>query len=74
MMFVRQMCGKKTLFLCADFRITKEFEKEKNIQVVITSRKMFKKYKAHIMHALHSKVKVVFLYYHYSVVRTTNVK
>ena len=61
MMFIRQMCGKKTLFLCADFRMTKEFEKEKDIQVVITSRKMFKKYKDCIMHTLHSKVKIVFV-------------
>jgi len=61
MMFIRQMSGKKTLFLCADFRITKEFEKEKDIQVVITSRKMFKKYKDRIINALHSKVKVVYV-------------
>ena len=61
MMFIRQMCGKKTLFLCANSRISKEFEKEKDIEVVVTSRKMFKKYKTRIMHALHSKVKVVFV-------------
>jgi len=61
MMFIRQMCGKKTLFLCKNSRITKDFENEIDIEVVVTSKKMFKKNKTHIMHALHSKVKIIFV-------------
>ena len=55
------MNGKKTLFLFANSEITKEFENEKDIEVVVTSKKIFDKYKTHIMYALHSKVKLVFV-------------
>ena len=39
MMFIRQMCGKKTLLLYTNSRITKDFENEKDIEVVVTSKK-----------------------------------
>ena len=60
-MIVRQMSGKKTLFLFAKSQMTKDFENEKDIEVVVTSKKIFDKYKSRIMHALHSKVKLVFV-------------
>ena len=60
-MIVRQMSGKKTLFLFANSRMTKALENEKNIEVVITSKKIFKKFKTHILHSLISKVKLVFI-------------
>jgi hypothetical protein len=41
--------------------MTKDFENEKDIEVVVTSKKIFDKYKIRIMHALHSKVKWVFI-------------
>lgn len=55
------MSGKKTLFLFANSRMTKALENEKNIEVVVTSKKIFEKYKSRIFHALHSKVKLVFV-------------
>jgi len=60
-MFVREMSGKKILFLFANSQMTKDFENEKDIEVVVASRKTFKKYKTRIMHALHSKVKLVLI-------------
>jgi hypothetical protein len=58
-MIVRQMSGKKTLFLFANGQITKDFENEKDIEVVVTSKKIFDKYKSRITHTLHSKVKLM---------------
>jgi hypothetical protein len=60
-MIVRQMSGKKTLFLFTNSQLTKDFENEKDIEVVVTSKKMFDKYQSHIRHTLHSKVKLVFV-------------
>ena len=60
-MIVRQMSGKKTLFLFANSQMTKALENEKNIEVVITSKKIFKKFKTRILHTLISKVKLVFI-------------
>ncbi len=60
-MIVRQMSGKKTLFLFANSQLTKDFENEKDIEVVVTSKKMFDKYQSRISHTLHSKVKLVFV-------------
>jgi len=60
-MFVREMSGKKTLFLFANSKMTKDFENEKDIEVAVTSKKIFDKYKTRIMHALHSKVKLVLI-------------
>ncbi len=63
-MFIRQMSGKKTLFLSANSKMTQDFENEKDIEVVVASRKTFKKYKTRIMHTLHSKVKLIFVKSH----------
>lgn len=60
-MIVRQMSGKKTLFLFTNSQLTKDFENEKDIEVVVTSKKMFDKYQSRIRHTLHSKVKLVFV-------------
>ena len=60
-MFVRKINGKKTLFLFANSRMTKSLENEKNIEVVITSKKIFEKFKTRILHSLISKVKLVFV-------------
>jgi hypothetical protein len=60
-MIVRQMSGKKTLFLFANSLMAKDFVDEKDIEVVVTTKKIFEKYKSRILHALHSKVKLVFV-------------
>ena len=60
-MIVRQISGKKTLFLFANSRMTKALENEKNIEVVVTSKKIFEKFKTRILHSLISKVKLVFV-------------
>jgi hypothetical protein len=60
-MIIRQMFGKKTLILFANSRMSKEFKLEKDIEVVIGSKKTFDKYKEQIMHMLHKKVKLVFV-------------
>ena len=55
------MSGKKTLFLFANSQMANDFVNEKDIEVVITTKNIYKKYKSHILHALHSKVKLVFV-------------
>jgi hypothetical protein len=60
-MFIRQMGGKKTLFLVANSQMTNDIENEKDIEVVVTSKKIFDNYKSRIMHTLHSKVKLMFI-------------
>ncbi|MFC1785637.1 hypothetical protein ACFL0J_08455 [Candidatus Neomarinimicrobiota bacterium] len=60
-MFVRKISGKKTLFLFANSRMTKAVENEKNIEVVVTSKKIFEKFKTRIEHSLTSKVKIMFI-------------
>ena len=60
-MFVRKISGKKTLFLFANSRMTKAVENEKNIEVVVTSKKIFEKFKTRIEHSLTSKVKILFI-------------
>ena len=60
-MIVRKISGKKTLFLFANSRMTKALENEKNIEVVVTSNKIFEKFKTRILHSLISKVKLVFV-------------
>ena len=55
------MCGKKTLFLFKNSRMLKKFKLEKDIEVVVGSKKTFEKYKEQIKHMLHKKVKIVFI-------------
>ena len=60
-MIIRKMCGKKTLFLFRNSRISTDFKLEKDIEVVIGSRKIFNKYKEQIKHSLHPRVKLMFI-------------
>jgi len=60
-MIIRKMCGKKTLILFRNSRISTDFKLEKDIEVVIGSRKTFDRYKEQIKHMLHSKVKLMFI-------------
>jgi hypothetical protein len=60
-MFVRKISGKKTLFIFANSRMTKAVENEKRIEVVVTSKKIFEKFKTRIEHSLTSKVKILFV-------------
>ncbi|MFC1527975.1 hypothetical protein ACFL5D_04475 [Candidatus Neomarinimicrobiota bacterium] len=60
-MFVRKISGKKTLFLFTNSRMTKAVENEKSIEVVVTSKKIFEKFKTRIEHSLTSKVKILFI-------------
>ena len=60
-MIIRNMCGKKTLILFRNSQIPTNFKLNKNIEVVIGSRKIFYKYKEQIKHNLHPKVKLMFI-------------
>ena len=60
-MIIRKMCGKKTLILFRNSQMPTDFKLNKDIEVVIGSRRAFNKYKEQIKHSLHPKVKLMFI-------------
>ncbi len=59
-MLIRKMGGRKTLFLFSNSRLIEKLKTEKDIEVIIGSREVYKKFKNQIIHTLHPKVKYIF--------------
>ena len=59
-MFIRNIGGRKTLFIFSNSRLIEKLKTEKNIEVVVGSQDVYEKFKDQIIHSLHPQVKYIF--------------